>query len=149
MVAWFRCLLVNEQPHGYGVSTRFSFSRWGLIPLSVVQSCEIAKLRAIDQSLSRNFSADSIAIFNQADLIKILHRARMLHATHRIFAAVFSIRKYISEARGHVAPATGMRELSYSTSPRLTVLVLCAPVDKHDRNNSEKKLSLTPGRVSA
>jgi len=42
-----------------------------------------------------------------------------------------------------------MRELSYSTSPRLTALVLCAPVDKHDRNNSEKKLSLTPGRVSA
>lgn len=45
-----------------------------------------------------------------------------------------------------------MRKLSYSTSPRLTALELCAPVDKHDRNNSEKKkkkqLSLTPGRVS-
>lgn len=57
---------------------------------------------------------------------------------------------YISAtARAYVAPATGMRKLSYSTSPKLTALVLCAPVDKHDRNNSEKKLSLTPGHVSA
>lgn len=65
-----------------------------------------------------------------------------LRAAYRISAA-FSIRRYISttraRARVYVAPAAGMRKLSYSTSPRLTALELCAPVDKHDRNNSEKK----------
>lgn len=123
-----------------------------------VQSC------ACDWSLGDRFSEhfgtrDPIAIFNQGNLIKILHRANTLRAAYRIFAAgrfldpenIYTyIYIYISAtARAYVAPATGMRKLSYSTSPRLTALVLCAPVDKHDRNNSEKKLSLTPGHVSA
>lgn len=58
----------------------------------------------------------------------------------------FSLQRFRSKGiyrrRVHIAPATGMRELSYSTSPRLTALVLCAPVDKHDRNNSEKNYPL-------
>lgn len=102
---------------------------------------------------------DSIAIFNQGNLIKILHRANALRAAYRIFAArrfldpenicIYTCIYIGDSARTYVAPATGMRKLSYSTSPRLTALVLCVPVDKHDRNNSEKKLSLTPGHVSA
>lgn len=157
MVAWFRCLLVNEQrerePHDYtrGVNAVLIFSP-GLIPLNSAQ-----KLRERDRRRCGavpaatgvgdfwKFRPRPIAIFNQGDLIKILHRVDTFTRRVSNFCCVFDPKVHIDDARArarahafarslvrvYVAPAAGMRKLSYSTSPRLTALELCAPVDKH------------------
>jgi hypothetical protein len=67
-----------------------------------------------------------------------------------VISVTASIRGYASRrgVRAERAPASGTRKLSYSTSPRLTALP-CSPSGEHERDNSEKKPSLTADRVSA
>lgn len=174
MVACFRCLLVNEQPllrAGRGVSTWFSFSRRGANPIKRrVNLRKSPGRKSRDRSFCRPFGI-SQSRARRVSPSRDSHRAIRNQGrpdqdfTSRIVSRVSNFRRGFvldpkvhtstvrARARTHVAPATGMRKLSYSTSPRLTAPVLRAPVDKHDRNNSgwekKKKLSLTPDRVSA